>query len=562
METRRLLVAALLSMAVLLLWQKFFPPPAPVSAPAEEAAPRETPPAPVAPRAETLDTPVEQGTEPVIETPLAGEQEPAMASVSQEVVLENDFARAVWSNRGAQLLHYELKQHSTNGGGAVDLVRRRQGSDYFFGLVDSDGAGSPLNQALFVVARNEGGATFEYRGPAGSAHKRVSLRPDGLLAVEVEAAGDWRLLIGPGLRNPAASEEKSRFERRAAVDMQAGDVERVDAAGAEETTIVSATALQWVGLQDQYFLVAALPVGGWREVSIEPVLVEVDADGVAAFRPRPAELSEAEEAMRHEVRLVVAPAAGRLELNAYLGSKQMDRLAALPGGLENTIELGIFGILAKPLLKALQWIHDNVVGNYGWAIILLTVLIRLVLFPLNHKSIVSMQKMQKLNPKMQAIRAKYRGKLKDKKGRPNAEASQKMNQEIMALYKEEGVNPAAGCLPMLLQMPVLFAFYSLLSAAVELRQAPWLGWISDLSAPDPYYVLPLVMGASMLIQQRMTPAQGDPMQRRLMMFLPIVFTALFLGFPAGMVLYWLTNNILAIAQQAGYKRLRAAAEEA
>jgi YidC/Oxa1 family membrane protein insertase len=114
---------------------------------------------------------------------------------------------------------------------------------------------------------------------------------------------------------------------------------------------------------------------------------------------------------------------------------------------------------------------------------------------------------------------------------------------------------------MLLQMPVLFAFYSLLSAAVELRQAPWLGWIADLSAPDPYYVLPLVMGASMLIQQRMTPMQGDPMQRRLFMFMPIIFTGLFLGFPAGMVLYWLTNNILAIAQQAGYKRLHAAAAE-
>ncbi len=204
----------------------------------------------------------------------------------------------------------------------------------------------------------------------------------------------------------------------------------------------------------------------------------------------------------------------------------------------------------------MQWIHGNIIANYGWAIILLTVVIRLLLFPLNHKSIVSMQKMQKINPKMQAIRAKYRPKLKDKKGRPNAEASAKMNQEIMALYKTEGVNPAAGCLPMLLQMPVLFAFYRLLSAAVELRHAPWLGWVTDLSAKDPYYVLPLIMGASMLVQQRMAPAQGDPMQRRLFMMMPVVFTVLFLQFPAGMVLYWLTNNILAIAQQAGYKRWR------
>lgn len=560
METRRLLVAALLSMAVLLLWQKLFPPPPPVSAPVEETAPADGIAAPPAPptRAEAPTEAPPASVEAPAETV---EAPPVMAAGTEEVVLENERSRAVWSNRGAQLVHFELKHHSANGGGALDLVRERQGNDYFFGLVDAAGQGSALNEALFAVAREEDGATFSYRGPAGSARKRVSLRPDGLLAVEVEAAGDWRLLLGPGLRNPAASEAKNRFERRAAVFMQAGDVDRVDAAGAKATTVVGAAALQWIGLQDQYFLVAALPVSGWRDVSIEPVLVELDEAGRAAFHPLPVAPSAAEENLGREVRLLVAPVAGHLELNTYLGAKQIDRLAALPGGLEATIELGFFGILAKPLLKALQWIHDHVVGNYGWAIILLTVLIRVVLFPLNHKSIVSMQKMQQLNPKMQAIRAKYRGKLKDKKGRPNAEASSKMNQEIMALYKEEGVNPAAGCLPMLLQMPVLFAFYSLLSAAVELRQAPWLGWIADLSVRDPYYVLPLVMGASMLIQQRMTPMQGDPMQRRLFMFMPIIFTGLFLGFPAGMVLYWLTNNILAIAQQAGYKRLHAAAAE-
>ena len=142
------------------------------------------------------------------------------------------------------------------------------------------------------------------------------------------------------------------------------------------------------------------------------------------------------------------------------------------------------------------------VANYGWAIVFLTFLVRLVLFPLTHKSTVSMRKMQALNPQIQAIRQKYRAKLKDKKGRPNAEAQRKMNEEIMGLYKKEGVNPAGGCLPILLQMPVLFAFYSLLSAAVELRGAPWILWIQDLSAPDPYYVLPIVMGASQYVQQK------------------------------------------------------------
>lgn len=166
-----------------------------------------------------------------------------------------------------------------------------------------------------------------------------------------------------------------------------------------------------------------------------------------------------------------------------------------------------------------------------------------------------MRKMQGLNPQVQAIRQKYRAKLKDKKGRPNAEAQRKMNEEIMGLYKKEGVNPAGGCLPILLQMPVLFAFYSLLSAAVELRGAPWMLWIQDLSAPDPFYVLPIVMGASQYVQQKLMPAGGDPMQRRIMMLMPAFFTILFLKFASGLVLYWLTSNVLTIFQTAITNRL-------
>jgi YidC/Oxa1 family membrane protein insertase len=165
--------------------------------------------------------------------------------------------------------------------------------------------------------------------------------------------------------------------------------------------------------------------------------------------------------------------------------------------------------------------------------------------------------MQELAPRMKAIRAKFKGKLKDKKGRPDLEQQRKMNEEISALYRSEGVNPVGGCLPMLLQFPVLIAFYNLLSHAVELRGAPWMLWIDDLSMHDPIYVLPVIMGAVQFVQQRMAPAIGDPMQRRMMMALPVVFTFLFLGFPSGLVLYWLTNNLLTLAQQAVYQRLKA-----
>ena len=265
-------------------------------------------------------------------------------------------------------------------------------------------------------------------------------------------------------------------------------------------------------------------------------------------------MSEAQEDLGRELAVVLQVDAARFSGTAYWGPKQYEQLSALPYGLEETINLGWFKIISKPLLFGLGWIHDNVVANYGWAIILMTILIRILLFPLMHKSTVSMQKMQKVNPKVQAIRNKYRPKLKDKQGRPNSEMQRKMNEETMALYKTEGVNPAGGCLPMLLQIPVLFAFYNILSAAIELRGAPWILWITDLSAKDPLYVLPIVMGASQFLQQKMTPTAGDPMQRRMFALMPIFFTVLFLGFPSGLVLYWLTNNILGITQQVVYKK--------
>ncbi|MEO8276514.1 MAG: membrane protein insertase YidC, partial [Thermoanaerobaculia bacterium] len=190
------------------------------------------------------------------------------------------------------------------------------------------------------------------------------------------------------------------------------------------------------------------------------------------------------------------------------------------------------------------------------AIVLLTMALKIVLLPLSLSAFKSMRKMQKLNPKMQAVRERWKGKLRDKNGRFNPDSQRQMNEEIMGLYRSEGVNPAGGCFPMLIQLPVFFSFYSLLSSAVELWHSPWIGWIHDLTASDPYYVLPIVMGISQIVQQRMTPAPPDPVQKRLMQFLPVVFTIFSLGFASGLVLYWLTNNILTIAQQKIYNSFK------
>ena len=268
------------------------------------------------------------------------------------------------------------------------------------------------------------------------------------------------------------------------------------------------------------------------------------------------QISKDQKGLPREFFAVLRPAGDHMALASYWGAKDYDRLKALPYGLDETIELGTLKPLVVPLLIALHWIHDHIVANYGWAIVLLTILIKLVLLPLTHRSTVSMRKMQDLNPKVQAVRDRYRQKLRDKAGKPNLEAQRKMNEEVMGIYKEAGVNPAGGCLPLLIQMPILFAFYRLLSTAVDLRHAPWMLWIHDLSAADPYLALPIIMGVSQLIQVRMGPQAGDPMQRRMFQIMPVAMTFFFLGVPSGLVLYWLTNNILTIIQLQVYNTLR------
>jgi YidC/Oxa1 family membrane protein insertase len=204
--------------------------------------------------------------------------------------------------------------------------------------------------------------------------------------------------------------------------------------------------------------------------------------------------------------------------------------------LSDAVDFGFFGFLARPLLHVLKFFY-GFLHNYGLAIILLTVIIKLIFWPLTQKSYTSMKGMQKLQPQMQKLREKYKN---DK---------QRLNVELMNLYKEHRVNPLGGCLPMLVQIPVFFALYKTLLISIELRHAPFFLWIADLSAKDPYYVTPLLMGASMFVQQKLTPSTMDPMQAKLFLAMPIVFTVLFLNFPAGLVLYWLVNNLLTIGQQ-------------
>jgi YidC/Oxa1 family membrane protein insertase len=491
--------------------------------------------------------------------------EAVAAADEQRVVLENSEFRMELTNRGAEVVSFALKKHREIDGKPVELVRAREGFPYPLGLVGADQQPLPLEGALFAVERNGDApdVTFRYAGPLGRAHKRVHLTPDGFFEVEIGVPGQtgWSIVLGPGMRNPLAEERKSRFSQRSAVYRVGGEVSVIDAQSAKGDVEVPGAGLDWVGVEDTYFLTAVLPESPVARIVVRPLLEE-QASPTEPYRftplPPKDQMTGAQKDLARDLEVTVASAGDQMKLKAFWGGKNYGTLAAQGYGLEKTISQrwGTFRILVAPLLAGLNWIYAHVVQNYGWAIILMTVLIKIVLLPLTHKSYVSMKRMQELNPRMQAIRDRWRPKLKDRKGRPDLEAQRKMNEEINALFRSEGVNPAGGCLPMLLQLPLLYAFYNLLSTAIELRGAPWLGWIHDLSHYDPYYVLPIVMGAAQLLQQRMMPGTSDPVQRKVFMLMPVFFTVLFLQFPTGLVLYWLVNNVLTIAQQAVYEHLK------
>jgi YidC/Oxa1 family membrane protein insertase len=293
--------------------------------------------------------------------------------------------------------------------------------------------------------------------------------------------------------------------------------------------------IRWVAEVDHYFLSAIIPTEP-REAALK-LAKPADILRTTYIDPSGPVPSAAERTYEYKV---------------YFGPKSLDTLGSVGSDLTRIVDFGFFDIIAKPLLHAMNFMFQYI-PNYGVVIIIITIIVKLLFWPLSNKSYQSMSQMKKLQPKMAEIKAKYKDDRKQ------------MNQEMMSLYKLYKVNPLGGCLPMVLQIPVFFAFYKMLYQAIELRHAPFWLWINDLSAPDrlfhfdiavplmapPYGipVLTLVMGASMFLQQKMSPPPGDPTQAKMMMFMPIFFTFIFINFPSGLVLYWLVNNILSMAQQ-------------
>jgi YidC/Oxa1 family membrane protein insertase len=498
--------------------------------------------------------------------PPAPEQEPARAiqeaeaapavsdtqAAARQLVIECGLYRTVLDNRGGLITSWQLKKYKSAKGEPFEMVadghsaetrpypgslilddpglmRAANGDPYAVEIVDGEGnTGSALSPPVTValtLRRGDFSVTKRYRFSESNYVAEYS--------VTCEKAGkplQGRILLAQDI-GPEHEHLIMPSAQLTAVYDLAGKVSRQGAPKDENEVKRIGSDIRWVGLDMQYFAIIAVPR--------QPLdAFEVQKRPVKTFGVDGKEIS------RDLVRVTI-PENGLAQLQLYVGPKEQSYLENVAGvNLEKAIDYGMFSFLVRPLLVSLNWLYKYV-HNYGLAIILLTLLLTLLLFPFRLKQMVSMKKMQAVQPKIKAIQEKYkRYKATDPK-------KAEMNQEIMALYREHNVNPLGGCLPLLLQMPLLFAFYALLAYSIELRQAPFFGWIHDLSMKDPFYVLPIVMGITMLISQKMTPmAPGaDPTQAKMMMIMPVVFTVMFFNVSSGLNLYFLCSNVFQIAFQ-------------
>ena len=463
-----------------------------------------------------------------------GSTGPSESAAEQVVLVETDLLKVELTNKGGVIKTWELKRYNTEtptGPQPVQLVYR---GGQFPGplslLVSDEAATRELQRAFYAVeeaglrldpARPTGRVTFTYRNPKSglAVEKTLTFRHDSYLVdVEVKTEGtQGPLEVGMGTNFGIIEWGEGFIGLIGPASMVDDKIEKET----PEEEAERSGAVQWAALQDKYFLSVVIPSQG------------------TAVRVK----KESERVVSSQVK--VAPSAGQpVRLQLYAGPKEYDTLRSFQIGLEDTIDFGwfIYGswslvkMVAKPLFSVLRTINE-VTHNYGITIILLTVCIKLLFAPLQYKSYKSMKDMQVIQPKVLALQDKHK------------DDRERLNKELIKLYRDHKVNPVGGCLPMVLQMPVFVALFNILYMTIDLRQAPFFLWIKDLSVPDPFYVLPVIMGATMVLQQKMTPTTLDPTQAKVMLILPVMLTFLFLTFPAGLVLYWVTNNTLTIAQQ-------------
>jgi len=490
---KRALIAVLLSIIVLVFYQQLFIRPGPQAPVPVEKKSSEHPEAEVQPLpiGTTFQPPSREERSILIDTPLY---------------------RAVLSSRCGSFRSFELKRFKDKEGRPVNILRKADG----LALCIGDERGFYPEQLNFSIKGTDlmltpdnpsGSVTLEYLSKDISIRRTYSFRYDQYLIDvkdEVQGLSEYWITLGGDF----GIFEHDRTFHTGPVLLKNLDRIEFKEKDLKEPKIIEGR-ISWIALEDKYFFSGIVP-------KITDGKVKV---------------------WNSEKPMIALMARGPVnEYKVYAGPKEHDSLKALGLGLEHIVDFGFFSIVARPLFWILKALY-KIIGNYGWAIVILSILIRIPFTPLIAKGQKSMKRLQELQPRLEEIRRKYKDDPK------------RLQRETMELYKKYKVNPFGGCLPILIQLPVFFALYKVLAIAIELRGAPFILWIKDLSVKDPYYILPILMGATMIIQQVITPSGGDPRQKKLMLFMSGFFTLLFLSFPSGLVLYWLTTNVLGIIHQ-------------
>jgi YidC/Oxa1 family membrane protein insertase len=479
----------------------------------------------------------------ITEKKLPEGQTPVEAVQDKEVVVETDLYRVVLTNRGGVITRWELKQYrekvDKNSPPIILFDSEKTKSNISPLQVLLEGEPETVQQRFSNGLYRVEGEDIKLQGPGRQGRisflareestgqlliKRLTFYSDRYdLDVQIETEGlhgNYTVYLGInfGIQDWGTTAIASFVGPTSLID----DKIVQDKPSNIQAEVVHQGKVTWTALQDKYFLAALIP-----QDSAEMVLAQKFTDHQVTVG----------------IRRPLVPGAQTATYRLYAGPKEYDRLRSYRLNLEETIDFGwfIYGswalvrIIAQPLFSVLRLFHDFT-HNYGLAIILLTTIIKLLFVPLTHKSYVSMRAMQELQPKVATLQKKYK------------DDRQKLQKELMELYRKHKVNPLGGCLPMILQIPVFISLYNIFYTTIELRHAPFMLWIKDLSDKDPYYILPIIMGVSMVIQQKLQPTTMDPKQAKIMLLLPILFTYFFLWFPSGLVLYWLVNNVLSILQ--------------
>lgn len=461
-----------------------------------------------------------------------------MAAPAKNITVENDLYRAVFSTKGARLVSFEMKKYKATSDPQSPYIFLVEDSIFQNGTLNTSGIGSInfLNDSNYSVDQNVDHVVLEKDQEKKLIFSFVNtngVRIDKIytfngneysfnlsLSVSNLSSNDISGNVFLSLNHPfeeALKGDSLTFVGPVTLTSEGLKTDNPD--DIEKESQQYGSDVVWSAFENKYFISAVIPLNG----ASDKVRIEESNKYILNLFSSPTVIISPQNSVSFNYLL-------------YFGPRDLDILKNVDHDLSKAIDFGYFSIIAKPLLHVLKFFYSYI-GNYGVAIIFLTIIIKLLFWPLTQKSYVSMKNMQKLQPQMQKIREKYKNN------------REKQNLEMMELYKTHRVNPMGGCLPMLVQIPVFFALYKVLLGAIELRQAPFAFWITDLSLKDPYYVTPLVMGLTMFIQQKLTPSTMDPTQAKIFMLMPVIFTFLFLNFPSGLVIYWLVNNLLTILQQ-------------